>query len=398
MQCGRVYWMVEHRANGNHRVNVDRCVLYDLSYEQLADLLAGWGEPRFRADQVWRWLYRSLVGDFKAMGNLPAELRAHLAAETELAILSPLAEQVSASGRTRKVLFQLGDGNTLESVLMQYHDRWTACISTQVGCGMGCTFCATGQGGLARNLSAGEIVAQVLYLAREIRQEELERAEALGQRGEIPEHPVSNIVLMGMGEPLANYGATWQAIEALTNSRGYGLGARRITLSTVGLVPGIRRLAEEGLAINLAVSLHAPSDELRNQLVAINHRYPLSELMAAVREYVERTRRRVTFEYALIAGVNDAPLQARRLAGLLTGLLCHVNLIPLNATPGSDLRPSSRRWRSWPHPASISMPRRTRTVVAIPAPSSSSRKAFAPSRDDGLKSEPGVAFSGIRFT
>jgi 23S rRNA (adenine2503-C2)-methyltransferase len=236
----------------------------------------------------------------------------------------------------------LGDGNTLESVLMQYYDRRTACISTQVGCGMGCTFCATGQGGLARNLSAGEIVAQVLYLAREVRQEELERAEALGQRGEIPEHPVSNVVLMGMGEPLANYGATWQAIETLTNPRGYGLGARRITLSTVGLVPGIRRLAEEGLAINLAVSLHAPNDELRDQLVAINHRYPLPELLAAVRDYVERTRRRVTFEYSLIAGVNDAPHQARLLAGLLSGLLCHVNLIPLNATPGSDLRPSSR--------------------------------------------------------
>jgi len=164
----------------------------------------------------------------------------------------------------------------------------------------------------------------------------------LGQRGKIPEHPVSNIVLMGMGEPLANYGATWQAIETLTNSRGYGLGARRITLSTVGLVPGIRRLAEEGLAINLAVSLHAPSDELRNQLVGINRRYPIPELMAAVRDYVERTRRRVTFEYALIAGVNDAPHQARSLAGLLSGLLCHVNLIPLNATPGAELRPSSR--------------------------------------------------------
>ena len=276
------------------------------------------------------------------MGNLPSELRARLAAETELPVLFPLAEQVSASGQTRKVLFRLRDGNTFESVLMQYHDRRTACISTQVGCAMGCTFCATGQGGLARNLSAGEIVAQVLYLARAVRQEELERAEALGQRSQIPDHPVSNIVLMGMGEPLANYRATWQAIETLTDPRGYNLGARRITLSTVGLVPGIRRLAEEGLAVNLAVSLHAPSDDLRDQLVAINQRYPLSELMAAVRDYAEHTRRRVTVEYALIAGVNDAPQQALQLAGLLSGLLCHVNLIPLNPTPGSDLRPSSR--------------------------------------------------------
>ncbi len=342
MQCGRVYWMAEPRLNGGCRTKADRLILYDLTYEQLAELLSGWGEPRFRTDQVWRWLYRSLAGDFGAMGNLPSELRARLAAETELPVLFPLAEQVSASGQTRKALFRLGDGNTLESVLMQYHDRRTACISTQVGCAMGCTFCATGQGGLARNLSAGEIVAQVLYLARAVRQEELERAEALGQRSQIPDHPVSNIVLMGMGEPLANYRATWQAIETLTDPRGYDLGARRITLSTVGLVPGIRRLAEEGLAVNLAVSLHAPSDDLRDQLVAINRRYPLSELMAAVRGYAERTRRRVTVEYALIAGVNDAPQQALQLAGLLSGLLCHVNLIPLNPTPGSDLRPSSR--------------------------------------------------------
>ncbi len=334
--------MAEHRPDGGRRAKADRPILYDLTYEQLADLLSGWGEPRFRADQVWRWLYRSLAGDLRAMGNLPSELRERLAAETELAVLFPLAEQVSASGQTRKALFRLGDGNTLESVLMQYHNRRTACISTQVGCAMGCTFCATGQGGLARNLSAGEIVAQVLTLARAVRQEELERVEMLGQRGQTPEHPVSNVVLMGMGEPLANYRATWQAIETLTDPRGYGLGARRITLSTVGLVPGIRRLAEERLAVNLAVSLHAPSDELRDQLVAINRRYPLSELMAAVRSYVEHTRRRVTVEYALIASVNDAPQQARQLAGLLSGLLCHVNLIPLNPTPGSDLRPSSR--------------------------------------------------------
>lgn len=328
-------------ASAEQRTGVGRYALYDLTYDQLSELLGEWGEPRYRVDQVWGWLYRSLAGDFDAMRNLPAELRTRLAAETDLALLRPLAEQASVTGQTRKVLFQLRDGHTLESVLMEYHDRRTACISTQVGCGMGCTFCATGQAGLARNLSAGEIVAQVIYLAREIREAELARAAALDHRGQAAEHPVSNVVLMGMGEPLANYEATWQAIETLTDPRGYGLGARRVTLSTVGLVSGIRRLAGEGLPINLAISLHAPEDELRSQLVPINQHYPLDELMAAIREYAERTKRRVTFEYALIAGVNDTPQQARRLASLLQGLTCHVNLIPLNPTSGSTLQPST---------------------------------------------------------
>ena len=323
----------------------DRVALYDLTYDQLIDLLTGWGEPRFRADQLWRWLYHSLAGDLAVMDNLPAELRARLAAETgdaRLSLLIPLTDQASANGQTRKVLFRLRDGHTIESVLMRYHDRRTACISTQAGCGMGCTFCATGQGGLARNLSAGEIVAQVVHFAREIRATEIEQAKTLEKRTALVAHPITNIVLMGMGEPLANYLATWQAIETLTDDRGYNLGARRITLSTVGLVPGIRRLALEGVPINLAVSLHAADDELRDQLVPINRRYPLAELMAAVRDYVEKTGRRVSIEYALIAGVNDASDQARQLVGVLQGLLCHVNLIPLNPTPGSPLRPSPR--------------------------------------------------------
>jgi 23S rRNA (adenine2503-C2)-methyltransferase len=317
-----------------------RVALYDLTYDQLSRLLTGWGEPRFRAEQVWGWLYRSLVDDPEAMSNLPRELRTRLAAETNLRLLDPLSEQASATGQTRKVLFGLHDGNTIESVLMSYHDRRTACISTQIGCGMGCEFCATGQGGLVRNLSVGEIVAQAMHFAREIRAAEIEQAEALNERVAFDTHPITNIVLMGMGEPLANYAATWQAIETLTNARGYHLGARRITVSTVGLVPGIRRLAEEGLPVNLAISLHAPDDELRSQLVPVNRRYPLADLMAAVHDYVQKSGRRVTFEYALVAGVNDAPEQARQLAGLLTDLLCHVNLIPLNPTPGCSLQPS----------------------------------------------------------
>jgi 23S rRNA (adenine2503-C2)-methyltransferase len=316
--------------------------LYDLSYEELEGLLRGWGEPRFRGEQVWSWLYRSLTDHFDAMGNLPLDLRKRLAAETDLELLMPLAEQQSATGQTRKVLFRLRDGDTLESVLMNYDERRTACISTQVGCGMGCVFCATGQGGLTRNLSTGEIVAQVIYLAREIRQAEIEKAESLGLQVDLPIHPVTHVVLMGMGEPLANYAATWQAIETLTDERGYALGARHITLSTVGLVPAIRRLAEERVPINLAISLHAPDDDLRDRLVPVNRRYPLVDLMAAVRNYAEKTHRRVTFEYALIDGVNDTPQQARGLAALLADLLCHVNLIPLNPTPGSPLQASAR--------------------------------------------------------
>ena len=319
-----------------------RVALYDLTYDQLAELLAGWGEPRFRVDQAWGWLYSSLVGDFEEMANLPKALRARLAAEADLGLLTIVSERESASGQTRKVLFRLRDGNTIESVLMHYQDRRTACISSQVGCGMGCTFCATGQGGLVRNLSAGEIVAQVIYLAREIRSAQIEGAEEHGSRAELSEHPVTNIVLMGMGEPLANYAATWQAIETLTDARGYRLGARHITLSTVGLVPGIRRMAEEKLPINLAVSLHASDDSLRDQLVPVNLRCPLADVMSAVRDYVQKTGRRVTIEYALIDGVNDTMEQAQGLADLLQGLLCHVNLIPLNPTPGSALRPSPR--------------------------------------------------------
>jgi 23S rRNA (adenine2503-C2)-methyltransferase len=319
-----------------------RTALYDLTYAQLEELLTGWGEPRFRTDQVWRWLYRSLVADFAAMGNLPSELRARLAADTDLLLLTPISEQASLTGRTRKLLFSLRDGHTIESVLMDYHDRRTACISTQVGCGLGCTFCATGQGGLQRNLSAGEIVAQVMHFARQTRQAELERAQNLGQRTGRDVHPVSNVVFMGMGEPLANYAATWQAIETLTEARGYNLGARRITVSTVGLVPGIRRLARQGLPVNLAVSLHAPDDALRSQLVPVNRHHPLAELLASIRDYVRLTGRRVTIEYALLDGVNDAPQQARELARLLEKLLCHVNLIPLNPTPGCSFQPSPR--------------------------------------------------------
>ncbi|MFB0535179.1 MAG: 23S rRNA (adenine(2503)-C(2))-methyltransferase RlmN [Anaerolineae bacterium] len=307
----------------------DPIALLDLTHAQLKELLTSWGEPSFRADQVWGWLYRSLVSDFDQMRNLPKELRARLGEAAYLPTLTPLAESVSADGLTRKVLFALRDEETIESVFMRYERRRTVCISTQVGCPVGCPFCATGQSGFARNLTAGEIVEQVLYFARQLIEEK-------GQG-------ISNVVIMGMGEPLLNYEATWQAIETLNDARGFGLGARRITLSTVGVVPGIQRLSREKLQVGLAVSLHAPTDRLRDRLVPLNRRYPLRRLMAACREYVQNTGRRITFEYALMEGINDSLEQAQRLAHLLQGLTCHVNLIPLNPTVESPYQPSSRK-------------------------------------------------------
>ncbi len=292
--------------------------LLDWNWEALQDLLTSWGEPSFRVRQVWHWVYRSLVLDFEGMGNLPVALRARLAERLHLGMLSPVAETASSDGETIKLLFQLSDGQTIETVLMRYERRRTVCVSTQVGCAMGCPFCATGQSGFTRNLTAGEIVAQVLYAARAFRDE----CSAL-----------TGVVVMGMGEPLVNYDATLRAIRRLVDERGLNLGARRFTVSTVGVVPGIRRLSTEGLQVGLAVSLHAPNDTLRDELVPMNRRYPLDQLLPACHEYVARTGRRITLEYALMDKVNDLSEHARQLAELVRGLRCHVNLIPLNPTP-----------------------------------------------------------------
>lgn len=310
--------------------------LLDLSQEELAAFVAELGQPAYRARQIWEWMYQRHVLDVEGMTNLPKALRAQLHTRAVLNPLEPIAEVVSLAKDTLKVLFRLHDGQTIEAVLMVYEARRTLCISSQAGCAMGCTFCATAQGGLARNLTAGEIVAQVLYFA-----DYLGRPEGGPELDLIRPTQVTNIVLMGMGEPMHNYRNVWTALRRLIAPDGFGLGARHITLSTVGLVPMIDRMAEEGLQVGLAVSLHAPNDTLRDQLTPINTRYPIDELLAAVERYIARTNRRVTFEYALMRGINDSPELAEEMGLKLRHLLCHVNLIPLNPIPDSAFQPTS---------------------------------------------------------
>jgi 23S rRNA (adenine2503-C2)-methyltransferase len=302
--------------------------LYDLDWLTLQSLLKDWGEPRYRARQVWEWLYVHLATDLDEMTNLPLALRERLAAEVPVGMPQVVGTRLSADRETRKDLLRLADGETVEAVLMRYERRRTACISTQVGCAIGCPFCATGQMGLCRNLSPGEIVAQVIHFARAVRAE--------GER-------LSNVVLMGMGEPLLNYDASVDAIRRLIDTRGLNLGQRHITLSTAGVVPGIVRLAALGLQVTLAISLHAATDALRDRLVPINRRYGLDAVFEACHHYVERTGRRISFEWALIEGINDTHEQARALAARSKGLLAHVNLIPLNPTSGYAGRASSRK-------------------------------------------------------
>lgn len=284
---------------------------YDPSRAELGELLAD--HPQYRADQLWQGLY----GEGKALEEimtLPKQLRQDLAAILPPALHDRI-EQVAADGQTLKWLWGLGDGDAIETVLMHYRQRSTVCVSSQAGCAMGCGFCATGQAGFRRHLTTGEIVEQVVNARR----------AALPRR-------LSNVVFMGMGEPLANYDATWRAVRRIHED--LGLSARHITMSTVGLAPGIRRMAEESLPISLAVSLHAATDELRNDLVPINKRYPIEDLVDACQSYVTSSGRRLSFEWALISGVNDTEDQASALSDLCRRLRAHVNLIPLNPTPG----------------------------------------------------------------
>lgn len=300
--------------------------LYDLTVDELQALLAGWGEPAFRAKQLWEWLYVQLADRYDAMSNLPQALRDRLSADWPIGRLTPQIDLLSSDGWTRKILFALPDGSQIETVLMDYDTRETVCVSTQAGCGMGCTFCATGQGGLQRNLSAGEIVEQVLFFERELRR--------LTPSAPDSNHRLTNVVFMGMGEPFANYDAVLAALRRLSDAAGFNFGARRMTVSTVGLAPMIERFAQERLQVNLAVSLHAATNALRSSMLPINRRYPLEVLMPVCRAYTELTHRRISFEWAMIDGVNDTPEQAGYLAQLVRGMLCHVNLIPLNPTHG----------------------------------------------------------------
>ncbi len=302
-------------------------LIYNLSLPEITETLRSWGEPGYRANQIWQGLYQQFYNSPTQFSNLPKSLREKLAHEFDYVGIEPVRYLETRDSLTRKTLFKLPDGNLIEAVLMRYDERRTLCISSQAGCAMGCVFCATGQMGFKRNLSGGEIVAQVLYYARMLRAEDL---------------AVTNIVVMGMGEPFHNYDQTMQAIDRLNDREGYNFGARRITISTVGLVPMIRRFADEKRQVNLAVSLHAVDDPLRLSMMPVNRKYPVDEILDACRYYVAQTGRRVTFEWALIHGVNDTPEQARKLAMKLGNLLCHVNAIPLNPTKGYSGQATTR--------------------------------------------------------
>ena len=270
------------------------------------------GAQSFRAKQVFQWIHQKNVNNFDQMRNVPKDLRQELKEKTTLANFEIEARREATDG-TIKYLFRLPDGETIESVYLPYSDgRKSICVSTQVGCAMGCSFCATGQGGLVRHLSTGEIVEQVYAVQRDL------------------DVKITNLVLMGMGEPLHNMDPSLKAVKILNHPKGSNIGMRRITLSTSGLVPQIRELADENIQIVLAISLHAPNNKLRNQLMPINKKYPLEVLISACRDYIKKTNRRITFEYALMKGTNDTVKHARQLAQLLQGLLCHVNLIPIN--------------------------------------------------------------------
>lgn len=297
--------------------------LRSLPQEELVAQLTAKGYPAFRAKQIREWLDRG-VTDFEQMSNLPKDLRQALAEMYSVPGVKILRKLVSAIDGTVKYLFELDDGETVESVLMQYKHGWSQCLSTQVGCKMGCTFCATGMGGFIRNLSAAEMIGQI---------------EAAQQDTGVR---VSSIVLMGMGEPLDNYEQVVRFLRMLGEEGGVHIGMRHISLSTCGIVPEIYRLMEEQIPLTLSISLHAPNDEIRSRSMPVNRRWPMEELLKACRDYIAATGRRISFEYAMIDGLNDSDEHAAELADRLRGMLCHVNLIPVNSVAGKEQRRSSR--------------------------------------------------------
>ena len=303
-------------------------LIFDLSQAELKTLLASWGEKSFRSDQIWQGLYNQFWNTPEQFTTLSKSLKQKMTENLRFSALEPVRELAAKDGNTVKTLFRLPDGPAIEVVLMRYDERRTLCISTQVGCAMNCSFCATGQMGFTRHLTSGEIVEQVIYYAR-----------MLAETNE----RVTNVVIMGMGEPFHNYEATIKAIDILNDHEGFNFGERRFTISTVGLVPMIYKFANERRQINLAISLHAIDNTLRSSMIPINTKHPVEELIAACRQYVAQTNRRITFEWALIQDVNDSTQNAKDLADLLHGLLCHVNIIPLNPTHDYDGKASSQK-------------------------------------------------------
>ncbi len=311
--------------------------ILDLSHEDLIKEFIDRGDKKYRADQVWRSLYKDGVRDFGEITTLSKPLRKSLDTQFTISPLSVETSLTSSDSSTTKKLFKLHDGELIETVLMRYEpdgyrkNRKTVCVSTQAGCALGCTFCATGQQGFRRNLRVSEIVDQVIEMDIIARGEDQEEIE-LGKRTKGELQGVTNVVFMGMGEPLANYNNTLNAIRVLNDGQGLSIGARHITVSTVGLIPEIEKLAKEDIQVNLAVSLHAPDDATRSETMPINKRYPVADLIESCKNYVRRTNRRIFFEYVLLKNQNDSVTQSHKLGVLLRGLLCHVNLIPVNPT------------------------------------------------------------------
>ncbi len=298
--------------------------LKSYTYNELEALVRNeLGEPSFRAKQIFEWLYRG-ADSFDEMSNLSKSLRERLDAAYTAGNLKIEQKFVSRIDETRRYLLKLEDGNYIESVLMKYHHGYTICVSSQVGCAMGCRFCASTRNGKARNLSAGEIIGQVMTVQKD-----------LGER-------ISNIVMMGIGEPLDNYDEVLKFLEIVNHPSGLNIGHRHITLSTCGLVPKIKDLADRQLQITLSVSLHAADDETRSEIMPVNRRYSISQLMEACRYYIKNTNRRISFEYTLISGVNDNSAEAEKLLKLLHGMLCHVNLIPVNPVKETGFKQGSR--------------------------------------------------------
>ena len=302
--------------------STEKINLKGLALPELEEFVTEWGEPKYRAAQLVSWIYGKRVSNFEHMTNLPKNFRAKLMTEASVSEVRATRCTVSDADVATKYLFELANGDRVESVLMHDHERTTICISAQVGCAMACDFCATGKMGFFRNLSASEILDQFTAIEKELSEDK----------------PVTNIVFMGMGEPLANYDHTLKSVRLLSNPDGYGLSEKRITISTVGLVPRMRQFTREGLKCNLALSLNATTDSVRTHLMPINEKYPIDEVLDAAKEWALAAKRKATLEYVLIRNVNDTDADAKRLRKLMSRLPCKLNLIPFNEIEGSGFR------------------------------------------------------------